>query len=47
MEKLAVMELLLSQDKPEDFDINRVIKEFAFQNLDEVEQNEKKDYILN
>ncbi len=38
------MELLLSKDKEEDFDIDRLIKEYIFQNLDEIE-NIKKIYI--
>jgi hypothetical protein len=45
LEKVAVMELLLSKDKEEDFDIDRLIKEYILQNLDEIE-NIKKDLYL-
>ena len=45
LEKLAVMEILLSKDKEMDFDINKVIKQYAFENMDEVEQMKKGLYI--
>ncbi|PLY08845.1 MAG: DUF2018 domain-containing protein [Arcobacter sp.] len=45
LEKYAVMELLLSKDKDEDFDINRVIKQYVFENLDEVEEMKKGLYV--
>lgn len=45
LEKVAVMELLLSQDKDEEFDINRVIKQYVFENGDEVEQMKKGLYV--
>lgn len=45
MEKLAVMETLLSKDKDADFDINRVIKQYAFEHADEVEEMKKGLYI--
>ncbi len=45
LEKVAVMELLLSKDKDEDFDINNVIKQYVFENIDEVEQMKKGLYV--
>ncbi|WP_320036135.1 DUF2018 family protein [Halarcobacter sp.] len=45
LEKLAVMEILLSKDKSEEFDINEVIKQYVIQNLDEVEQMKKGLYV--
>ncbi|RXJ68953.1 hypothetical protein CRV08_05850 [Halarcobacter ebronensis] len=45
LEKLAVMELLLSKEMDEEFDINRVIKEYVIRNLDEVEQMKKGLYV--
>ena len=45
LEKMAVMEMLLSKDKDEDFDINRVIKQYAFENADEVNDMKKGLYI--
>ncbi len=45
LEKVAVMELLLSKDKDLDFDINDVIKQYVIQNLDEVEQMKKGLYV--
>lgn len=45
IEKLAVMEILLSKDKDVDFDINKVIKQFSFENADTVEQMKKGLYI--
>jgi len=45
VEKLAVMELLLSKDKDVNYDINRVIKQYVFENADEVEEMKKGLYI--
>ncbi len=45
IEKLAVMELLLSKDTDVDFDINRVVKQYVFENTDEVEEMKKGLYI--
>lgn len=45
LEKVAVMELLLSKDKGEDFDINVFIKQYLLQNLDEVEHIKKGLYL--
>lgn len=45
LEKYAVMEILLSKEKGEEFDINRVINQYAFENSDEVEQMKKGLYI--
>lgn len=45
IEKLAVMELMLSKDKDVDFDLNRIIKQYVFENGDEVEEMKKGLYI--
>lgn len=45
LEKVAVMELLLSKDKSDDFDINDEIRQYVLQNLDEVEQMKKGLYV--
>ncbi len=45
IEKYAVMELILSKDKNDDFDINKMIKQYILENLDEVEQMKKGLYI--
>lgn len=45
LEKVAVMEMLLSEGKDEDFDINNVIRQYVLENLDEVEQMKKGLYI--
>ncbi len=45
LEKVAVMEILLSKDKDEDFDINNVVRQYSFENADEVEQMKKGLYI--
>ncbi len=45
LEKVAVMEILLSKDKDVDFDINDVVKQYVIQNLDEVEQMKKGLYV--
>lgn len=45
LEKLAVMEILLSKDKDVDFDINKVIRQYSFENADEVNDMKKGLYI--
>lgn len=45
LEKVAVMELLLSKDKDEDFDVNLLIKQYVIKNLDEVEMMKKGLYV--
>jgi len=45
IEKLAVMEILLSKDKDMDFDINRVIKQYVLENSEEVDEMKKGLYI--
>ena len=45
LEKVAVMELLLSKDKDIDFDVNNLVKQYVIKNLDEVEQMKKGLYI--
>lgn len=45
LEKVAVMEILLSKDKDVDFDINNVIRQYVFENGDEVEEMKKGLYI--
>ena len=45
LEKVAVMEILLSKDKDVDFDINNVIRQYVFENGDEVEQMKKGLYV--
>lgn len=45
LEKVAVMEILLSKDKGDDFDVNDLIKQYVLQNLDEVEQMKKGLYV--
>ena len=45
VEKLAVMELLLSKDEGPEFDINRLIKQYVFENGDQVEEMKKGLYI--
>ena len=45
VEKLAVMELLLSKDQGPEFDINRLIKQYVFEHGDEVEEMKKGLYI--
>ena len=39
------MEILLSKDKEEDFDINKVIKQYVFENVDEVNEMKKGLYL--
>jgi hypothetical protein len=45
LEKVAVMEMLLSKDKDVDFDINDIIRQYVIENLDEVEQMKKGLYV--
>lgn len=45
MEKLAVMEMLLSKDKDMDFDIDKVIKQYTFENTNEVNEMKKGLYV--
>jgi len=45
LEKVAVMELLLSKDKDENFDINDVVKQYVFENGDEIERMKKGLYV--
>ena len=45
IEKLAILELILSQDKDEDFDINSYINEFKLDNLSEVNSAKKGLYM--
>ncbi len=45
IEKLAVMEILLSKGKDMDFDINSVIKQYLLENSEEVDEMKKGLYI--
>lgn len=45
IEKLAALELILSKDKDEDFDINFYIKEFSKNNQDELKSMKKGLYM--
>ena len=36
IEKLAVLEMIISKDKDEDFDINQYIRDYTFANMDDV-----------
>ncbi len=45
IEKYAIMELLLSKEHKDDFDINKMLKQYILENLDEVEQMKKGLYI--
>lgn len=45
IEKLAALELILSKDKDEDFDINSYIKEFSKNNQDELKSMKKGLYM--
>ena len=46
IEKLAILELIISQDKDEDFDINSYLEEFKKMNLEDV-NSMKKGFIWN
>ncbi len=45
LEKVAVMELLLSKEKDTSFDVNDLVRQYILQNLDEVEQMKKGLYV--
>ena len=45
IEKYAVMEMLLSQDKGEEFDLNKMLNQYAFENADEVAKMKKGLYM--
>ncbi|MDD3026353.1 MULTISPECIES: DUF2018 family protein [Aliarcobacter] len=44
-EKLAILELIVSKDKDEDFDINSYINEFKLDNLSEINSAKKGLYM--
>lgn len=44
-EKLAVLELIVSENKDDDFDINSMIEEFKEKNFDEVNSTKKGLYM--
>ena len=44
-EKLAILELILSQDKDEDFDINSYLEEFKEKNKEDVNSMKKGLYM--
>ena len=45
IEKLAVLEMIISKDKDEDFDINQYIKDYTFANMDDVNGMKKGLYV--
>lgn len=45
IEKLAALEMILSEGKGEDFDINQVIKQYTLDNMDEVNAVKKGLYV--
>ncbi|MGB6329540.1 MAG: DUF2018 family protein [Halarcobacter sp.] len=45
LEKFAIMEMLLSKDQDVDFDINKMISQYAFEHADEVNEMKKGLYI--
>lgn len=45
IEKLAILELIISQDKDEDFDINSYLEEFKKMNLEDVNSMKKVLYM--
>lgn len=45
VEKLAVLEMMLSEGKGEEFDINKAIEEYKFNNEKEVESMKKGLYV--
>lgn len=45
IEKLAILELIISQDKDEDFDINSYLEEFKKMNLEDVNSMKKGLYM--
>ena len=45
VEKLAVLEMIISEGKDEDFDINQYIKDYTFANMDDVNGMKKGLYV--
>lgn len=45
LEKVAVMELLLSKNEDENFDINNLVKQYVFENSEEIENMKKGLYL--
>ncbi|AXH08847.1 hypothetical protein CP960_01040 [Malaciobacter halophilus] len=45
IEKYAIMELILSENKDESFDINKILDEYALKNSDKVHEMKKSLYI--
>ena len=45
IEKLAVLEMIISKDKDEDFDINQYIKDYTLDNMSEVKAMKKGLYV--
>ncbi|MBS9782247.1 MAG: DUF2018 family protein [Arcobacter sp.] len=45
IEKLAILELIVSEKKDENFDINQEIKEYLFNNMQKVEEMKKGLYM--
>ena len=45
IEKLAVLEMIISKDKDEDFDINQYIKDYTLDNMSEVKAMKKCLYV--
>ena len=45
IEKLAVLEMIISKDKDEDFDINQYIKDYTLDNMAEVNAMKKGLYV--
>lgn len=45
IEKLAILEMIVSKDKGEDFDLEKTIKEFKYENEKEVNSMKKGLYV--
>ncbi len=45
VEKYAIMEMLLSEGKDEEFDLNKVLKQYVFENTDKVNNMKKGLYM--
>ena len=45
IEKYAIMEIMLSKGKAENYDINKEIAQYAFENIDEVNEMKQGLYI--
>ena len=45
VEKLAVLEMIISEGKDEDFDINQYIRDYTFANMDDVNGMKKGLYV--